>query len=73
MPITQLLTKEALEMDFKPNWEGFMREGEGEINLETTFVTKEGRKIYGELKAVAVYDSDGKYGYLTSWRWVGSL
>ncbi|HID20770.1 MAG TPA: PAS domain S-box protein [Methanophagales archaeon] len=59
MHITQLLTKEALEIVFKPNWEEFKREGE--IDLETTFATKEGREIYGELKAVAVYDSDGKY------------
>jgi len=44
-----------------------------ESMAKTLGYSKEGRKIYGELKAVAVYDSDGKYGYLTSWRWVGSL
>jgi len=59
MHITQLLTKEALERDFKPNWERFTKRGE--ITFDTTYATKDGKEIYGELKAVAVYDSDGKY------------
>ena len=59
MNITQFLTKEALEKDFKPRWEDFVTNRK--ISLETTFATKDGKEIYGELKAVAVYESDGKY------------
>ena len=59
MNIPQILTKEALENDFKPNWEKFITEGE--LSIDTTFVTKNGNKICGELKAVAIYDSDGEY------------
>ncbi|MBN1763349.1 MAG: PAS domain S-box protein [Methanomicrobia archaeon] len=59
MPITQLLSKESLEKDFKPNWEEFITEGK--ISLGTTFATKDGEEIYGEIKVVAVYDSDGEY------------
>ncbi len=57
--ITQLLSKEALEKDFKPNWDKFITNGE--IALDTTFATKDGKDIYGEIKVVAIYDSDGKY------------
>jgi len=57
MDITQLLSKESLEKDFKPNWGKFLTNGE--ISIETTFLTKEERKIRCEIKAVAVYDSDG--------------
>lgn len=59
MRITQILTKEALEKDFKPNWDKFITSGE--ISLDTTFATKDGKEIYGEQKVVAIYDSDGKY------------
>jgi PAS domain S-box-containing protein len=59
MHITQILTKKSLEKDFKPNWEKFVTEGK--ISIETTFATKEGKEIYGELKAVAIFDSDGKF------------
>jgi len=57
MHITQILTKESLEKDFKPNWDKFTTNGE--ISLETTFLTKEGKEICCEIKAVAVYDSEG--------------
>ena len=59
MYITQILTKEALEKDFKPKWDKFITNGE--ISLETTVATKDGKDIYGEIKAVGVYDSDGNY------------
>ncbi|MFC1949370.1 PAS domain S-box protein [Chloroflexota bacterium] len=59
MHITQILTKESLEKNFKPNWGKFL--ANGEISLETTFLTKEGKEIYCEMKAVAIYDSDGNY------------
>ena len=59
MRIPQILTKEYLENNFKPNWKKFVTNGE--ITIETTFVTKNGKEICGELKAVAIYDSDGKF------------
>jgi len=59
MSIPQILTKESLENDFKPNWEKFVKNGK--ISIDATFATKDGKEIYGELKAVAIYDSDGKF------------
>ena len=59
MHITQVLSKETLERDFKPKWEELSKKGE--IILESTWVAKDGKEIYGEIKVVAVYDSDGKY------------
>jgi PAS domain S-box-containing protein len=59
MHITEVLSKEVLEKDFKPRWEELI--AKGEISLETTYVTKDRKEIYGEIKAVAIYDSDGKY------------
>ncbi|MBA7532781.1 Sensor histidine kinase RcsC [subsurface metagenome] len=56
--ITQFLSKEVFEKDFKPKWEELITKGE--IALEST-VTKDGKEIYGEQKVVAIYDSDGKY------------
>ena len=59
MHITQILTKEALEKDFKPNWDKFITNGG--MSLETTFLTKEGEEICCGMEAVIVYDSDGNY------------
>ena len=59
MHITQILTKEALEKDFKPNWDKFITNGE--ISFETTFLTKEGGEIRCEMKAVTIYDSNGNH------------
>jgi|GEM_PF-1097241 len=59
MHITQLLTKEALEKDFEPNWGKFV--ADGKISIGTTFAAEDGKEIYGELKAVATYDKDGKF------------
>lgn len=59
MHITQILTKESLGNDFKPNWEKLITNGE--IGIETVFATKSGNNMYGELKAVAIYDGDNKY------------
>ena len=57
--VTQFLSKEVLEKDFKPKWEELITKGE--IAFESTWVTKDGKEIYGEQKVVAIYDSDGKY------------
>ena len=59
MHITQSLTKESLEKDFKPNWGKFLTNGE--ISLDSNFLTKKGKEICCEMKAIAVYDSDGNY------------
>jgi len=58
MHITQLLSKETLK-NFKPNWEELITKGE--IVVEPTWVTKDGKEIYGEVKVVAIYDSNGNY------------
>jgi PAS domain S-box-containing protein len=58
MHISQILTKESLENNFKPNWEKLRKEEK--ISIETTFVTKDGKEIYGELNAVVIHDSEGK-------------
>jgi PAS domain S-box-containing protein len=59
MHITQVLGKEDLKKVFKPKWEELITKGK--ISLESTWVAKDGKEIYGEIKIVAVYDSDGKY------------
>jgi PAS domain S-box-containing protein len=33
----------------------------GELNIEATWLTKDGKKIHGEISANAIYDSDGNY------------
>ena len=57
--VTQFLGKETVEKDFKPKWEELITKGK--IAVESTWVTKDGKEIYGEQKVVAIYDSDGKY------------
>ena len=59
MHTTQLLTKETLENTFKSKAKELLTKGE--ISLADTLIAKDGREIYGELKVVAFYDSDGKY------------
>ena len=59
MHVTQVLKREAMEKDFKPSWDKFVTNGE--ISLETTFLTKDGKEICCEIKTLAVYDSDGNY------------
>ena len=59
MHVTQVLAKEALEKRFKPKWEELITKGE--ISLETTWVTRNGKEIHGEIKVVAIYDTDGTY------------
>ena len=57
--VTQFLSKEVLEKDFKPGWEELITKGK--ITVEAVWVTKDGKEIYGEQKVVAIYDSDGNY------------
>jgi PAS domain S-box-containing protein len=58
MHVTELVSKETLEKY------GIRREEiieEGKIVHEPIWITKDGKKVYGENKIVAFYDSDGKY------------
>jgi len=57
--ITRLLSKRILANDFKSNWKKFIKDGK--LNLDTVFATKDGKEIFGELKAIAIYDDNGKY------------
>ncbi len=59
MHITQFLTKETLENTFKSKAKELLTKGE--ISFADTWLAKGGREIYGELKVVAFYASDGKY------------
>ncbi len=59
MHITNILSPEVLEKRFKNNLKKLIKKGE--INIETVWVTKRGRKIYVEGKVVAVYDNKGNF------------
>ena len=59
MPFTQILTKESFENDFKPNWNKFLQEGK--ILIDTTFKTRNNKKIYGTVNAVAIFDDDENF------------
>ena len=57
MHITQFISKETLKTVFMRGREKLKKRGE--FTTESTWVAKDGKKIYGELKVVAIYDSDG--------------
>jgi PAS domain S-box-containing protein len=57
MHIAMLLTEDSRKNELEPNWQKFIKEGK--IEIETTFRTKSGNEIFGELKAVAISDSLG--------------
>ena len=59
MNVTRILGKEVSGKVFKLKWKELVTTGE--IIMETAWMTRDGKEIYGELKVVAVYDSDGKY------------
>jgi PAS domain S-box-containing protein len=59
MRITQFISKESLETVFMRGREELKKRGE--FTTEPIWVTKNGKKIYGELKVVAIYDSDGNF------------
>ncbi len=58
MHITQILSEENLKA-YRQRLEILI--SKGEISFEPTWVTKNGDDIYGEIKVVAIYDSDGNY------------
>jgi PAS domain S-box-containing protein len=59
MNFTQVIPKANLNMSFKRNFEELIRKGKFEV--ETTWVTKSGEDIYGEIKGIALFDDNGKY------------
>jgi len=60
MHFTQILPLKTFERDFKPPFEKFVKRG-GEIAFDTTFATKDGKEVYGELRTVAIHDRRGRY------------
>ena len=59
MHVTQILHERSVEKRFKPKFKELIKKGK--LDLETTWITKDGKEIYGEEKVVAVYDSDGRF------------
>jgi len=59
MHITELIRKEDIKNEFDLKFEELI--AKGIICLEPVWVTKDGKEIYGEIKVVAIYDSDGRY------------
>jgi len=60
MHFTQILPLKTFERDFKPPFERFIKRG-GEIVFDTVFTTKDGKEVYGEVRAVAIHDRGGRY------------
>jgi PAS domain S-box-containing protein len=58
MNITQILHKEYL-VRFGSRRKELIKKGQ--ISLETTWITKNGKEIYCEVKVVAIYDNDGNF------------
>ncbi|MFQ5951849.1 MAG: PAS domain S-box protein [Candidatus Omnitrophota bacterium] len=58
MPLTEILTQKSLE-DFKLKRRELM--DKGEVIYEPAWETKDLRKIDGELRVVAMYDSEGNF------------
>lgn len=59
MNITQVIPEDRLEKSFKRNFDELIRTGK--FDIETTWVTKRGEEIYGEIKGMANFDGNGDY------------
>jgi len=59
MHVTQILHESSVKERFRPKFKELIEKGK--LDLETTWITKDGREIYGEEKVVAVYDSNGRF------------
>jgi PAS domain S-box-containing protein len=59
MHITKILGIERYKTNFKPALEKLVKEGQ--ITLETNYVTKDSRILQGERKNIAIYDRDNQY------------
>jgi PAS domain S-box-containing protein len=59
MNITRVIPEARLEKSFKRNFDELIRNGN--FDIETTWVTKSGEEIYGEIKGMAAFDGNGHY------------
>jgi PAS domain S-box-containing protein len=59
MHITNILHERSVRERFKPKFRELI--DKGKLDLETTWIAKNGKEIYGEEKVVAVYDSKGRF------------
>ena len=59
MHITKILHERSVKERFKPKFRELI--DKGKIDLQTTWISKNGKEIYGEEKVVAVYDSKGRF------------
>ncbi len=57
--ITRILHEKSIEKRFVPKFKELIEKGR--LDLETTWITKDGKEIYGEEKVVAVYDNNGEF------------
>jgi len=59
MHLTEVLSKEEAKRDFDRKLQELVTTGE--IDIESVWLTKDGKEIYGQTKVVAVYDRDGNF------------
>ena len=59
MHLTEVLSKEEAKKDFGRKLQELVTTGE--IDIESVWLTKDGKEIYGQNKVVAVYDRDGNF------------
>jgi len=57
--LTEVLSKEEAKRDFGRKLQELVTTGE--IDIESVWLTKDGKEIYGQTKVVAVYDRDGNF------------
>ena len=55
--VTKILHEESIAKRFKPKFQELIEKGK--LDFETTWITKNGREIYGEEKVVSIYDDLG--------------
>lgn len=58
MHITEIIDEGSM-VKFKPELRQLIEEGN--LGIETTWLTKDGRKIHGDLKVNSIYDAQGNY------------
>jgi len=58
MNISQIISEESMK-DFEPRRKELV--SKGRFVYEPTWITKDGKEVCGEVKVVAIYDSDGKF------------
>jgi PAS domain S-box-containing protein len=59
MHVTQILHEKSIKQRFKPKFKELIEKGR--LDLETVWIAKDGKEIYGEEKVVAIYNKDGRF------------